>query len=447
MPLLSSASGRPVRSLLTAVVILGATLGLSGRALASPWGQAVDAPTTPSGSRQSQEPRTAPADEPAPATSSDRADDDGTAAGWLGDWGRRRELADLGVSLGATAVLDVSRVGRPGGRPAFASRVLFDTRVEVDFGPLLGLPHLAGFVQYYGKAGRNGTDVAADVQGFSNIDAPSFHDLGEAWLEVTLPGEAVRVKLGRIDANTEFASLHSSEQFVNSSMGFSPTIWGFPSYPDPRRGLVVASARPAWLGVSAGVFERTDADPARPGRFERTGWLFMAQARATWEARPGLDGTASVGVWRHTGRVDTLDGSERHGASGPFVTAEQTVWRERGRAVGDETSQHLHVFLQYGTASAVVSEVTRHVGGGLALRAPSPRRRDDMVGLGATHVRLAPGAASVPGGSELSVGPFYLARLRPWLAVQPDLQWLVQREPGRRARVSPVLTCRVEIEF
>ena len=117
-------------------------------------------------------------------------------------------------------------------------------------------------------------------------------------------------KAGRIDANTEFAALHASEEFLNSSMGYSPTIWGMPTYPLPgqrrarrdspqlehvhvqRRRLRTDRAH----GDAAGA---RWLDVARPDEVE------LGRGRATRRRRcrsaPGTTPAAS----------NSLDGSER----------------------------------------------------------------------------------------------------------------------------------------
>jgi carbohydrate-selective porin OprB len=63
-------------------------------------------------------------------------------------------------------------------------------------------------------------DEAAQV--YSNIDAASRTTLYELWFEQKWMAGKVRIKSGKIDANSEFAVVESASDFLNSSMGFSP---------------------------------------------------------------------------------------------------------------------------------------------------------------------------------------------------------------------------------
>lgn len=322
--------------------------------------------------------------------------------------------------------------------------MLFDASALIDLEPALGLANTTVFLQYYGKVGGNGSERLGDLQGFSNIDADDFRGIGEAWIQVQAMDERVRLKGGRIDANSEFAGLHSTGEFLNSSMGFSPTIWGMPSYPEPGAGLLAAFAPGSGVETSVAVFRKGTGDEGEWGAVGPA-WLWLGQARAQWTARGALDGSVSAGVWHHVGDVRRFDGQTQSGATGPFFAFEQTVWRERGGKAGDEGSRHLHVFGQYGVANALVSDLTRHVGVGLAVRGLLPQRRGDMAGIGVSRVTRTHRRDGEPAGVETLVGPFYRFELTEWLTITSDTQWLRQHWAGGRQAV--MSTCRIEVAY
>ena len=107
----------------------------------------------------------------------------------------------------------------------------------------------------------------------------------------------------------------------------------------------------------------------------------------------------------------------------------------------------MHVFAQYGKANALLSEVTSHVGGGMAFRAPFGDRRDDLLGFGVTRVGLSKYAEGMPDAYELLVGPFYQFQLTPAIMIQPDVQWMRQVHPDSPARDGLLATCRLVVEF
>jgi len=102
---------------------------------------------------------------------------------------------------------------------------------------------------------------------------------------------------------------------------------------------------------------------------------------------------------------------------------DQTVWRERPDS--PEDPQGIGVFLQFGTAEADVSELTRHAGGGASWTGALPGRDRDVIGLGATRVRFTDQpAAGFEKSSELAVEAFYKLQITPWLSITPDWQYI-----------------------
>jgi carbohydrate-selective porin OprB len=52
--------------------------------------------------------------------------------------------------------------------------------------------------------------LVGDLQGFNNVDSDRFRQLSEVWLEQCLFGDRLRVKLGKADANADFARVVAS---------------------------------------------------------------------------------------------------------------------------------------------------------------------------------------------------------------------------------------------
>jgi len=95
------------------------------------------------------------------------------------------------------------------------------------------------FAVAHSHGGRDGAIYADTFQGISNIDSSNRTHLYEMWFEQNLFGKKMRIKAGKVDANTEFAFVENALDFINPSMGFSPTIVGFPTFPDGHPSLNV----------------------------------------------------------------------------------------------------------------------------------------------------------------------------------------------------------------
>lgn len=374
------------------------------------------------------------------------------ANGWpswsraTGDWnGLRRSLETRGVEVGVTVTSDVSHTRSSRLGVAALGRALIDTSTAFDLETLLGLPGTTVFVQHLARVGNDGNQCSGDHQGFSNIDAPPFAHAGELWIEQSIVPDRLRVKAGRIDANTEFAAVDAAGAFLNSSMGYSPTILLLPTYPDPRLGAIVAADPLPVLSVKAGVYDGTSPDCDVFETPDEDLFLIAEVATAWTLGASGRPGRAAVGVWRHTGTLRRLDGEgTMRGTQSPFVTVEQTLWQ----AGDDDDAPRARAFAQYGSASGLASEIERHVGGGVVFEGFQRSRPSDALGLAVTSIRLSSRAVDAEeDGTETALAGFYRHQLTPWLAVQPDLQWVVHAE-GRIPRHSALLaTVRLQVVF
>ena len=91
-------------------------------------------------------------------------------------------------------------------------------RVSVDTKALLGLYGGTFSVDFQNQNGRNGSDkLTGDVQGFDNDDADGRTQVSELWYQQLFFVDKLRIKVGKVDANTEFAFPEYGTGFLNSS--------------------------------------------------------------------------------------------------------------------------------------------------------------------------------------------------------------------------------------
>ena len=62
------------------------------------------------------------------------------------------------------------------------------------------------------------------------------------WYEQIAFDEVLRMKIGKIVANTEFNHSDIAQEFLHQSSGSSATLFALPTYPDPATGAVLAGA-------------------------------------------------------------------------------------------------------------------------------------------------------------------------------------------------------------
>ncbi|HTU99706.1 MAG TPA: carbohydrate porin, partial [Luteitalea sp.] len=323
-----------------------------------------------------------------------------------GDWSAIRSWLDrrgFDVAVGETA--DATTIAGASTGRRLHMRGLLDGTITAD-ATALRIPGSSALAQVQWLPGHDASGALGLVQSLSNIDAIDVPLLGEAWYQQEF-GSRARLKVGRVDANSDFAAVDAAADFLSASMGFSPSIVALPSYPLPASSISLFVEPVSGVELGGGLFNGTPGD----GRW--VGWqsrFTITQARVGWTTgAPVLTGHASGGWWRHDDH-DTV-------ASGTFVAAEQTFWADEDRSVA--------AFAQFGSSDRE-SAIHQHVGGGVATRGLFARRRQDVTGLGVTLIRLAPDEATAP--NELAVEWFHRLVLTPSISVIPDVQWI--QHPG-----------------
>lgn len=356
-----------------------------------------------------------------------------------GDWGgQRTSLQEVGISIGAEYVAEYSAVLHGGVRRAdvFGNQLTFDLTFDTE--RLVGLPGGTAFVQYlHVNAFDGGSIDAGDIQVYSNMETDRSLDvIYEAWYEQLLFGDRVRIKIGKVDANSEFNFVDAAGDFSNSSAGFSPTIFVFPSYPNPAMSVnlfvTLVDTEPAAFTLGYGFYDgAAGVDGVRTGtRGPSTffsddlsdDYFHVVQGELAWDQLGQLpDGRLSVGGWWHTGEFQRFDGGADDGTGGFFLTVEQRLFA----CDGLESDAGLYVFAQYGWANEQVSEIGQHIAGGLVARGLVPSRESDSAGIYVTCVDLSdePGAGFAK--DETAIDLYYRIQMTPAVFIQPEFQYII----------------------
>ena len=150
---------------------------------------------------------------------------DGSSArlpGWFersaltGDWnGLRSESSPL--RLEAWIIFDWSTAVTGGLGARSVTRSLSDANLTLDLEHFVGWRGATFFADFYPQTGRDGSAQVGDIQAFSNIDADNVTELAEFWIGQRLWSDRLRLKVGKVDANSEFASPVHGGEFINSS--------------------------------------------------------------------------------------------------------------------------------------------------------------------------------------------------------------------------------------
>ena len=347
-----------------------------------------------------------------------------------------READQHGLTFHGTFVNDLSNDLTDYQGDDWFGRYSIDFTATLDGDRLLGWKGTTGFVRLKQHIREFGTGRSNPAQVYSNIDAPSWTGLYELWLEQRLLDNKLRLKIGKVDSNTEFDAVSTAGDFLNSSMGFSPTIVAFPTYPEPRPSVSVFFTPGNHWQISAGVYQAGSG-----------GTLEIAEGARSWAAgNNDLDGRASFGYWHLFGSLERFDGQLIPSTDGYYSVFEQELLRKPRAKEGNDLK--LSAFFQFGYGQNEVSPFIHHLGGGAVLQGPFAGRAHDAAGMALTWVGFSRmPEAGFNAHSETAFEGYYKFSLAKPVALVTDFQYF--HHPGGTIANADCLmfTPRVVISF
>lgn len=288
--------------------------------------------------------------------------------------------------------------------------------VSADLERAWGWTGARAYVEALAFGGGELSERAGDVQIVAINEGPRRTIISEAWFEQRWGEDAWRLRLGKTDANNEFAAVPTGTLFSNGAFGNSPTIFVLPTYPDPAFGANLEWRPERRTSVKLGVYDGATANGISTGShgLQTNEGLFLAAEVALDWGGEGSDGPGrvSLGAWRHTADFARFSGGEEDGTSGAWLTLDRDLWR-------GEDNERIVAFLQAGVADEDVTEFERHLGGGVVW---ADFVRGQAVGLGVSRVELtdAP-AAGVMHGHEMAVEAWWRWQVTERFRIQPTV--------------------------
>lgn len=286
-----------------------------------------------------------------------------------------------------------------------------------------------------------------DGQLYSNLDTSSkaqdLTQLGEYWYKHTLDDEATSIKIGRQDANADFAYADLAGDFVNSSFATLPNV-PLPYWPFQTLGLSAISQVSSQCRIGGGIYDQgQDIQQWWMNTVER-GVFILGQADFLpfAECEDALLTQCRIGAWYSTSNtLSVADDGIFDGNYGAYFTLDRMMWTE-----DDDQEQGLGGFVQGAWCPSDRNQVDRHVGAGLIYRGLINGREADTLGAGFTLIMYGPEQRQLTGqAAENAVEAFYKARLSDWLAIQPDVQYITT--PSGMQRDAFVVGVRFEAIF
>lgn len=375
-----------------------------------------------------------------------------------GDWGGggsglRTGLEDVGLTIAGSYTLDWSSVWAGGLSRRASTRTLFNVNLNADLEHLLGLEGGSAFADFLSSDMRGGSRDAGDAMGIDDAETGENVDqVSELWYQQAMLGGLLRVKIGKIDANTEFNATSTNALHMHATAATNLTMFNLPTWPDPAMGVLAVFTPVEWAYASAGIFDGGLAEGRGTGRHgPRDLWhgsaaYCIAEGGLRWGDLCDLGpGRAGLGAWYSGGSHARFDGDTQNGTAGGYLVAEQRLLPGRERP--DEAEAGLFAYFRAGFADDHVVIAGFHLAAGLSLHGTFDGRAHDTAGLTFAFADLSDDPAAGTPDDEFTVEVFYRIAITPWLTVMPDVQFIVN--PGGTGTLDDAVVgaLRVEISF
>ncbi len=350
--------------------------------------------------------------------------------GWThatGDWNEARTaLSDAGFALNGSYIGEWADVVRGGISDKSAYRFLLDLNLTIDLDVIAKVKGGSVFVDFQTAGTPVGDLYTGAFQAYSNIAITgSITQISQAYYQQWLLDDTLRLKIGKVDANTEFAFIPAAAGFINASSGYTPTILPFPTYPNPASSATAFVYPNEHFYVGAGIYH---------GLSEATDdWFTIAEAGLNLDTIGPLDqARIAVGGWWHSGDFARFDGGTDEGTGGFYALAQARAWHPAcddeaeeaaGEACDEDESCGLWFFLQYGSADPAVSAAAQQFGFGSSLKGTFGDRCNDSLGVYFSLIDFSSEPAAGFTSNELAIELYYDFAVTPSFHVKPDLQW------------------------
>jgi porin len=378
-----------------------------------------------------------------------------------GNWFGLRDLAEShGITFEAYYSVDFLTNARGGlstrdGPKVFA---LFDASLTLDTEALGLWKGGTFFLDIQDFRGRTPTPrQTGDLLYVNSNDAPERFQFSEYWWEQKWLDGLLRTKLGKQDANADFATNEYGGEFVNAAPYYISNL-PMPTYPDPALGAALFVEPAEWLTLGGGVYDgegygnQTGFNTAFHGD-DTSFTIFEAALKPAFSlGDQQLPGVYRVGGWYHGGEndvyFDDLGGRRRPrvhaGNAGLYCVFNQLVLRERPDDPEDE--QGVGVFFQLGWVPSRYNEIGTVYGTGLQWTGPIPARDADVLGVGFFHASLSGRVQALEGRYAESVfETYYKIQIAKFLSIKPDIQ--IVFDPGGAGRDALVVGARLELDL
>jgi len=368
-----------------------------------------------------------------------------------GDWnGTRSSLYDKGVAIRLTHKSDMLANISGGVSRGSSWLAHSEAKANLDLGKLAGWDATTAFVHYHiqhgGKSINNRTGSFAGVDNIeSNTNAGQFF---QAWLQKNSADDSMSILAGLYAIDSEFYVTESSGLFLQPPYGMSAEMAqtgknGPPIFPVGALAVRVKYAQSGFYLQGA----LTDGVPGNPGNPQGTqirlgkgdGTLAVMELGANLSVEGKSFDKTAFGLWRYS--TSALDLTDKDASGNPLRRPDRGYYFLAERTLRPALSG----FVRFGAVNKDVYQA--EWSGSLGLHYQVDERDTAGIAVTTSHAGGKYRQINKAKSSETTVEMTYRAQMRPWLAVQPMLQHIINPNMDAALQDAWVAGMRLEAAF
>lgn len=380
-----------------------------------------------------------------------------------GDWnGLRGKLYKAGVDVGITHKSDWLAIVSGGLQRGSAWLGHSEIRANFDLEKLLGWDSTSAYFHYHSDLGSKfNAHYIGSVVGLDNIEvSTNTTQFYQAWVEKNFLADKLSLLFGLYVVDSEFYVTETSSLFLQPPYGMANElaltgINGPPIFPVGAIAMRIKALSPnKEFYVQGVVADGVPGDPSNPrGTHIKLGRGDGSLSIVELGYSPAIDenedtenfNKTAIGFWRYTAKFDSIDGlGDRGKSQGAYVFSEHSYLHETG-----SKTQGLAGFVRFGVASENVNILDWSGSLGARYRGIISGRDDDLVGLAITINHAGKDYRNTGNfkRQETELELTYRAQIKPWLAIQPTIQGILN--PGLDSNIKDawIVGTRVELEL
>jgi porin len=397
----------------------------------------------------------------------------------------RQVFADWGIAFSGTYIGEVLGNVSGGIRRGTIYTGRLDLGTDIDLDRLVGWSGATFHANIYQIHGDGlSRDYIGNLMLVSGVEALPATRLYELWIEQSLLGGRLMVKVGQQPSDVEFIDSKYDDIFVNSALGW-PGITGVilpaggPSPPLAVPGIRIKAQVTESITAYFAVFDG-DAAPAGPEdpqiknphgllfRVNDPPW-FIGQLKYGFEiGAAALPGSITGGAWYHLGTFDdqtvTAQGISLADPTGSGEPANLrrnqgifAVYEQRLTRSARDADKGIGLFVRASVSPSDRNLVSLYLDGGIQFSGFSETRPNDRFGVAVTYARISDGArqfdrdlrqftgiATPVRDYEAILEMTYLAEVKTGVSIQPLFQYVMHPAGGAVDPNDPSQTTRIK---